>query len=284
MYKWKVSFSGKSGVSAKDFLTRLEECRGFTPVNDDDLLRALPLLLQDIALQWFRIRKNRWRSWSEFRADFRRRFGYYDFASRVREKISSRSQGPKEKVDDCLTQLEGLIAMLKDEVLLVEQLDWAYRGLRPNFRKVMQRNDFRDFHELAQKGRRWKKTWAAAKEYRPPPPPESSFLPDFAYRSETASAAHKRTPVSAVTETKTPPRNSGEPSLGNRNTVERKDENESKSRDNGHQPTFVREMLKKNKESNVKKNFRSTGSDLKVGGGHRRPSTSAEKAPKDSGA
>ena len=87
VYNWKISFSGKSGVSAGDFLIRLEECQEFTPINDDDLLRALPLLLQDIALQWFRIRKNRWRSWSEFRADFRRRFGDYNFASHVREQI-----------------------------------------------------------------------------------------------------------------------------------------------------------------------------------------------------
>ena len=165
MYNWKISFSGKSGVSAEDFLIRLEECREFTPINDDVLLRALPLLLQDIALQWFRIRKNRWRSWSEFRADFRRRFGDYDFASRVREQISSRSQGPKEKVDEYLTQLEGLIAMLKDEVPLVEQLDWAYRGLRSEFKKVLQRSDFRYSDELAQRGRRWEMTWAAAKEY-----------------------------------------------------------------------------------------------------------------------
>ena len=28
VYNWKISFSGKSGVSAEDFLTRLEECRG----------------------------------------------------------------------------------------------------------------------------------------------------------------------------------------------------------------------------------------------------------------
>ena len=140
---------------------------GVYPKNDDDLWRALPLLLQDIALQWFRIRKNRWRSCLEFRADFRRRFGDYDFASRVREQISSRSQGPKEKVDDYLIQLEGLIAMLKHDVPLAEQLDWAYRGWRPEFKKVLQRSDFRNFDGLAQRGRRWEMTSAAAKEYRP---------------------------------------------------------------------------------------------------------------------
>ena len=57
VYNWKISFSGKSGVSAEDFLTRLEECRGFTPINDDDLLRALPLILQDVELK---IQRKRW--------------------------------------------------------------------------------------------------------------------------------------------------------------------------------------------------------------------------------
>ena len=54
-----------------------------------------------------------------------------------------------------LTQLQGLIAMLKSEVPLAEQLDWAYRGPRPEFKKVIQRTDFRDFDELSQRGRRW---------------------------------------------------------------------------------------------------------------------------------
>ena len=60
-----------------------------TPINDDNLLRALSLLLQDVALLWLRIRINRWRSYLQFRTDCRRSFGDYDFAARIREEISS---------------------------------------------------------------------------------------------------------------------------------------------------------------------------------------------------
>ena len=172
--------------------------------------------------------------------------------------------------------------MLRYNVPLAEQLDWAYRGLRPEFRKVLQRTDFRDFDELAQKGRRWETTWASAKEYRPPPPPESSFLPEFAFRPETASAAHKRTPDSAVTEIETPPKSSGEPSLGNRNAIDRREGSEGKSRDNGHQSRFVGEKISRGKEHKGKRNFKDGREDSKVRGGQRRLSTSAEKAPKDS--
>ena len=100
VYNWKISFGGKSAVCAEDFLTRLKECHGITPINDEDLLRALPLLFKDVPLLWFRISKNMWWTWSEFKTDFRRRFGEDDLAARVREQMSSQTQGLKEKVDD----------------------------------------------------------------------------------------------------------------------------------------------------------------------------------------
>ena len=281
VYNWKISFSGKSGASAEDFLTRLEECRGVTPISDDDLLRALPLLLKDVALLWFRIRRDRWRSWPEFRADFRRRFSDHDFTARVKAQISSRTQGPRESIDDYLTHLEGLIAMLEGRMSQTDQLDWAYQGLRPEYKKMIRKLDFRDFDELARLGRSWEMTWAAAKEYRPPPPPESSFLPEFAYRTETASVAHKRTPVSAVTETPTPQKNPGELSLGNRNTVDREGKKGSKSRDIGHPPRPGKYRFNSGKDSSVKRNFKDTRVTFKEGGGQQSPSTSAEKASKD---
>ena len=165
VYNWKISFIGKSGASVEDFLTRLEEYRGITPISDDDMLRALPLLLKDVALLWFRIREDRWRSWPEFKADFRRRFSDYDFAARFKAQISSRTQGPKESINDYLTHLEGFIAMLRNEVPQVEQLDWAYYGLRPKYKKVIRKFDFRDFDELARLGRSWEMAWSSAKEY-----------------------------------------------------------------------------------------------------------------------
>ena len=127
VYNWKISFSDKSGVSAEDFLTQPEECRGITPIKDFDLLRAVPMLLKDEALLWFQISKDKWRNCSEFMTAFRRRYGNYDSAARMREQIFIRTQGPKENLDDYLTQLRGLIAMLRDKVPLADQFDWAYR-------------------------------------------------------------------------------------------------------------------------------------------------------------
>ena len=54
-------------------------------------------------------------------------------------------------------------------------------------------------------------------------------------------------------------------------------------RNKGHPMGLPRNKPKKSEESRSPKNFRSTGSDFKVGGGQRCPSTSVEKAPTDSG-
>ena len=125
--------------------------------------------------------------------------------------------------------------------------------------------------------------WASAKEYRPPPPPKNSFLAEFAYRAQNTPAALIRSPVSTITETTPPPRNSEGPNCGNRNTVDREDRNGNKSRDNGHQTGFVNYMFDKSKGSDVVRNFKNIRVDFKVRGGQQRPSTFAEEAPKDTG-
>ena len=106
------------------------------------------MLLKDVALLWFQISDDEWRNCPEFKIAFRRRFGNFNFEARVRELIFNSTQGPKESMDDYLTHLRGLIALLKIKVPLDEQLDWAYRGLRPEFKKVIRKFDFRDFNEL----------------------------------------------------------------------------------------------------------------------------------------
>ena len=130
-------------------------------------------------------------------------------------KFPVERRAQRKGIDDYLAHLEGLIAMLRSEVPQVEQLDWAYHGLRPEFKKVIRKFDFRDFDELARLARSWEMACSSDKEYRAPPSPASSFLPQFAYPPKTTLAAHKRTLVSAVTETETPPKNSGEPDPGN---------------------------------------------------------------------
>lgn len=125
--------------------------------------------------------------------EFRTHFGDDDFDRWVREQAQCRTQGKDESVDEYLTNLQGLINLLDDEVPIVEQLDWAHRGLRLRYFQVIKRSYFRSFRELSQLGRSWEKQWNFyMKDYKPPPLPENSFLQEFTYKSNAASKEPKK--------------------------------------------------------------------------------------------
>ena len=101
------------------------------------------------------------------------------------------------------------------------------------------------------------------------------------YRAENTPAAHKRTSASAISEATTPPRSSGGPRLVSRDTKNQGNMDGHDSRNKGHPMGFPRDKPKKSGGSRSPKNSRGTGSDFKVRGGQQSPSTSAEKASKD---
>ena len=85
VHQWNSKFNGSSKASAEDFLTRVDECRIFSPLSDMKLISAPSLLLTGVALQWYRLKKAQWTSWSTFKMAFRSRFVDDNFDSRVRD-------------------------------------------------------------------------------------------------------------------------------------------------------------------------------------------------------
>ena len=154
---WKLSFSGENVLSADSFLDKIEYRRRLTEVSDEELLMAMPVLLDGMALRWFDIHEHEFTTWKRFKKELRNRFGDDDFDRRIREQIQVTRQGKDESMDDYLTNLQGLIKHLHDEVPMVEQLDWAHRGLRPKYHQVISRSDFRSFRELSRLGKNLEK-------------------------------------------------------------------------------------------------------------------------------
>ena len=72
--------------------------------------------------------------------------------------------GPHLEIADYLTCLLGLYDKLDGPYSVEEQLDNAHRGLRPEFRRVVQCKDIVDFEELAQIGKDCEVEWATMRE------------------------------------------------------------------------------------------------------------------------
>ncbi|RLU15359.1 hypothetical protein DMN91_012353 [Ooceraea biroi] len=94
--RWNLSFSGRRGSDAEAFLARLQEARAIITVSDIDLFKCLPLFLSEVALYWYQLENENWRSWAEFEIAWRRRFGDPDYEYALRDEIARRTQGEQE--------------------------------------------------------------------------------------------------------------------------------------------------------------------------------------------
>lgn len=192
MRKWNLKFSGARGEDAETFLLRIEEGRELIPVSDEDVLRCLPFFLTDIALHWFRSKRSRLASWSEFKSAWRVRFGDPDFQFTLRNEIVRRTQGEHESVADYLTCMRALFDRLSPPWSNTEQLDYAHRNMLPRLQIAVRRDDVRDLEALEILATRAESSYEAAHRYRPPPTPEKSLFPDLAYKAPKTPARTSR--------------------------------------------------------------------------------------------
>lgn len=94
--KWNTRFDGKSDPVS--FLERIQELREGYAFTDEQMLQAVPELLQNKALMWARNNRQFWTTWDEFVKSFERFYiqpGQYQ--KKLDEEIKRRIQHPEEK-------------------------------------------------------------------------------------------------------------------------------------------------------------------------------------------
>ncbi|KAK2578292.1 hypothetical protein KPH14_000918 [Odynerus spinipes] len=155
---WRISFSGDDDMTADEFLNRVEEESALVGLTDRELLCVIPALLSDLALDWYRLRRHKWRTWAEFRTAFRARYSSYETQERLRELVRTRTQGIDEKAERYLLQMESLLAKLVPPVPMAEQLSIAYANLRPEYQREIDPREVTSFDKLTELGRQRERT------------------------------------------------------------------------------------------------------------------------------
>ena len=182
MRRWNLRFSGARDEDPEDYILKIIEGRSVIPVADEVILRLLPFFLSGIALSWFRSNRFRWRSFGQFAAAFRSRFGDSDFQFELRQEVHRRTQGEREPVADYLTCMIALFDRLEPRMTEAEELSYAHRNLLPRLQLAIPRGGAVNLTHLKQLAVSAEKTYRVAKAYKPPPTPERSLLPSLAYR------------------------------------------------------------------------------------------------------
>ena len=93
-------------MSVENFLARVEEGRSVSRLTDDELLLAIPFILDGLALQWFRKNANSWSTWLNFRSSLVAMYGETSYQRRLEEQVAARVQGSDERISDFLVCLK----------------------------------------------------------------------------------------------------------------------------------------------------------------------------------
>ena len=176
-------------MSVENFLARVEEGRSVSGLTDDELLLAIPFILDELALQWFRQNANSWSTWLNFRSSLVAMYGDTNYQWRLEEQVAARVQGSDERISDFLVCLQSLYLKFQRPVTLSEQMDRAYRNMKPELRRAIRRFEFNDYNSLMTLAKEVERTSVPRGEARIPPNPEESLFPELAYRKKNKSPA-----------------------------------------------------------------------------------------------
>ena len=179
--KWHISFKGDRKMDPEGFLANLTRCKETYELNFDEIIKALPSVLDDDAWQCFRREYQFWKSYEDLVEAFRLQYSFEDVQERLRKELEGRTQGPSESISTYLCKVRDLIDQLKPPLSLHEQLDRVYQKLHPSYRMRFDRKDFETFPELQKLGKKEELRRAQDRAYKPPPSLAESSFPSSAY-------------------------------------------------------------------------------------------------------
>lgn len=149
--KLNVTFNGKT--CPLEFLTRLEELKPAKGFTDEQCFLALPVLLTDIALKWFRARRIYLTNWSHFKIEFLDHFTPRDFNYQLEYQIRTRRQKTSESLSDFIVELMDMSAKLPNPLLESTLLDIAKHNMLPQFSYHLIGRGILSLNELIQLGK-----------------------------------------------------------------------------------------------------------------------------------
>ena len=179
--KWNVKFKGTRDENVDAFITRVEECRTTANLTDDELVQALPEMLEGLAMDFFRNRRDSMHSWRDFTVLAREWFGMgEELQQRLMSDAHMRTQRKGELVREFFIQLEKIIRRIHPPLEPAKQLDLFYRNLRPEYQQAIVRTDMHNIDELFRRAIQLERSFQAEQTFREAPAPEHFLMPDAA--------------------------------------------------------------------------------------------------------
>lgn len=181
--KWNLRFDGRRDSDAMSFIERLNELVESYEIPVDDVVRALPELLKDTALLWYRNNKDFWSGFTDFLRDFQMQYFPPGYTMQLDDEIRKRTQGEGEPFRNYVVAISTLIRR-RGGFTERDRLDRIYTNMHPNYKLYVRRRDFANLAGLMKITEEYESCLREKQNFRPPPSPAQALVPETAYNSK----------------------------------------------------------------------------------------------------
>jgi hypothetical protein len=201
--EWNLSY--RTTDNPVEFVERLEELIAASGVDEEDVLPALPRILQGKALLWYRNNAESWKSWGEFLQLFKLYYFPNNYEEDLIVKIVARKQKFRESFTDYVTDLQTLMRRygnLSDK----EKIHRIHENMQKEYKLYIKKNDYEDLNGLIRLAAEYEGITA---------PSENNIARDRPYYVPQTSNAYTH----ATQQQRSPPGYWGQPQSGSRHTA-----------------------------------------------------------------
>lgn len=196
--KWNLRFDGKRDSDAISFLERLNELVDAYEVQVDAIVRALPELLKDSALLWYRNNRDFWSGFTDFLRDFQLQYLPPGYLIHLDDEIRKRTQGEGELFRQYVVALSTLIRR-RGGFSEVERLERIYANAHPSYKIYVRRRDFANLSGLMKMAEEYEACMRERQNYRPPPSPAQALVNETAFHGKNRNQSRPGFHMTAVT-------------------------------------------------------------------------------------
>ncbi|XP_061706266.1 uncharacterized protein LOC133517122 [Cydia pomonella] len=143
--EWSVSFKGYG--KPEEFLERLQELITASGIEKEDILPALPRILQGKALAWYRNNVESFKDWDSFLSLFKLYYYPSNYEEDLIVKIAARKQRFGESFVDYVTDLQTLMRRYGN-LTEKEKLHRIHENMSKNYKLYIKKTDFKDLTDL----------------------------------------------------------------------------------------------------------------------------------------
>lgn len=133
---WKMSFDGDAS-SVDEFFLKIEEYKIVAGLENEELLRALPMLLTGTAKTYYRINSANWRSWEEAKRNLLAYYRDDSFTERKEDEIRERKQNSNESLCEFVDAMLFLFSQLPVKMTSERKIHRIFLNMKQEYRQQL---------------------------------------------------------------------------------------------------------------------------------------------------